>query len=120
MYGVEDSVAGKPEDRSGREVGFRDQSLYQFCAYRESFGVPRDAKKGRWRSAEQYVRRQPLCGEARQGSSKHGEYTAGLLHQLAKHGLELGEESGELRPEINRLGSGGEDVGIRGRRGFGG
>jgi hypothetical protein len=26
MYGVEDSVVGKPEDRSGRKVGFRDQS----------------------------------------------------------------------------------------------
>jgi hypothetical protein len=84
------------------------------------FGVPSDAKKGRWRSREQYVRRQPLCGEARQDSSKHGEYSAGLLHQLAKQGLELVEEGGELRPEISRLGSGGDDVGIRGGRLFGG
>jgi hypothetical protein len=72
------------------------------------FGVPNDAKKGHWRSREQCVRRQPLCGEARQDSSKHGEYSAGLLHQLAKQGLELGEESGELRPEINNLGTGGD------------
>jgi hypothetical protein len=33
-----------------------------------------------------------------------------LLHQLAKQGLELVEESGELRPEINRLGAGGDYV----------
>jgi hypothetical protein len=30
VYGVEDSVAGKPEDHSGREVGFRDQSYIDF------------------------------------------------------------------------------------------
>jgi hypothetical protein len=30
VYGVEDSVAGKPKDRSGREVGFRDQGYIDF------------------------------------------------------------------------------------------
>jgi hypothetical protein len=84
------------------------------------FGVPNDTKKGRWRSRELDVRRQPLCGEARQDSSKHGEYSAGLLHQLAKQGLELCEESGELRPEVNNLGTGGDYLGVRGRKGFGG
>jgi hypothetical protein len=36
------------------------------------------------------------------------------LHQLAKQGFELGEERGKLGPEINGLGSGGDDVGIGG------
>jgi hypothetical protein len=40
------------------------------------------------------------------------------LHQLAKQGLELGEESEELRREINRLSSEGDDVGIIGGRVF--
>ena len=70
------------------------------------FGVPNDAKKGRWRSRGQDVRRQPLCGEARQDGSEHGEYGAGLLHQLAKQGLQLGEESGKLRPKIKGLEAG--------------
>jgi hypothetical protein len=30
VYGVEDSVAGQPEDRSGREEVFRDQSYIDF------------------------------------------------------------------------------------------
>jgi hypothetical protein len=30
VYGVEDNVAGKPEDHSGREVGFRDQGYINF------------------------------------------------------------------------------------------
>jgi len=38
---------------------------------------------------------------------------------LAKQGLELGEKSGKLCPEINRLGTVGDGMGIRGRRGFG-
>ena len=75
-------------------------------------------KKGRWRSREQDVGHQPLCGEARQDSSKHGEYSASLLRQLAKQSLELGEESGELRPEISSLGTGGDYMGIRGGKGF--
>jgi len=98
---------------------FPKTGLYQFCAYRGTFGVPNDAKKGRWRSREQDVRRQPLCGKTRQDSSEHGEYSAGRLHQLAKQGLELGEKSGKLCPEINRLGTVGDGMGIRGRRGVG-
>jgi hypothetical protein len=35
VYGVEDSVAGKPEDRSGREVGFRDQGSIDFVHIEE-------------------------------------------------------------------------------------
>ena len=84
------------------------------------FGVPSDAKEGRWRSREQDVRLQPLCGEARQDGGEHGEYSAGLLHQLSKQGLELGEESGELRPKINSLWTGGDYLGIRCGGGFGG
>jgi hypothetical protein len=38
---------------------------------------------------------------------------------LAKQDLELGEKSGKLCPEINSLGTGGDGMGIRGRRGFG-
>jgi len=57
---------------------------------------------------------------ARQDSSDHGEYSAGLLNQLAKQGLELGEKSKKVCPEINNLGTGGDGMGIRGRRGFGG
>jgi hypothetical protein len=56
------------------------------------FGVPNDAKKGRWRSREQDVRRQSSCGRAKQKSSQHGEYSAGLNHQLAKQCLEIGDE----------------------------
>jgi hypothetical protein len=37
---------------------------------------------------------------------------------LAKQGLEFGEESRELRPEFNRLGAGGDYVGIQGGRGL--
>jgi hypothetical protein len=48
---------------------------------------------------------QPLCSEVRQDSREHGEYSASLLHQLAKQGLELSEESRELCPEIYRLGA---------------
>ena len=98
---------------------FPRSGLYQFCAYRGTFGVPNDAKKGRWRSREQDVRRQPLYGKARQNSSEHGEYSAGLLRQLAKQGLELCEKSRKLSSEINSLGTGGDGFGIRGRRGFG-
>ena len=79
VYCVEDSVTGKPEDRTGRK-GFPKSGLYQFYVCQGMFGVPSDAKKGRWRSREQDVRRQPLCGEARQDGGEHGEYSAGLLH----------------------------------------
>ena len=98
---------------------FPRSGLYQFCAYRETFGVRNDAKKDCWRSRGQDVRRQPLCGKGRQDSSEHGEYSAGLLHYLAKQGLELGEKSGKLRPDINRLGTVGDGMGIRGTRGVG-
>ena len=37
VYGMKDSAAGKPEDLSQYEVGFRD-------AYRGTFGVPSDPK----------------------------------------------------------------------------
>ena len=61
---MEKSIAGMPEDRSGREVGFRDQGYIDIMhidkrsffqpVRREAVGVP-----------EQYLMQQPLCGEAR-------------------------------------------------------
>jgi hypothetical protein len=35
VYGEEDSVARKPKDRSGREVGFRDQGYIDFVHIEE-------------------------------------------------------------------------------------
>jgi hypothetical protein len=35
VYGEDHSVAGKLEDRSGREVGFRDQSYIDFVHIKE-------------------------------------------------------------------------------------
>jgi hypothetical protein len=99
-------------------VGFRDQG-YIDIMHTEKCLEFQAMRRGPLCSREQYVRQQPLCGEVRQDSSKHGEHSAGLLHQLAKQGLELSEESGELGPEINGLGSGGNDMGIGGRFGGG-
>ena len=84
------------------------------------FGVPDDAMRGRWRSREQVVGWQPLWCEARQDCSEHGEYSAGLLHQLTKQGLELGEEGGELLSKISGLSAGGDCMGIGCGEGFGG